>query len=170
MENKKDLEDIKAALERAKKAAASRAIKNIKKRPKNLKDKVEVKKAAPRKRTIETVVTWGSKILDEGFTMVPNVLIENYKRIGISDTQILIMIAIMRFSFRGRQPYPSQKTIAEITGFTTRTIITAINRLKMKGYMTVTKRYIHRTNENPQRTSNKYNLKGLMLKLDSLEE
>lgn len=169
MNNKKDLDEIKAALKRAEKDAASRAIKKITKRSEKVKDRVEVRKAAPRKRTIETVVEWGNKILDEGFTMVPNVLIENYKKIGISDSQMLTLIAIMRFSFHGRQPYPSQKTLAEITGTHRVTITNAISALKMKGYITVTKRYIKRTNENPQRTSNKYNLKGLMKKLDSLE-
>lgn len=170
MNNKKDLDEIKEALKRAEKEAASRNIKNIMKRPEIVKDKVEVRKAAPRKMTIETIVNWGNKILDEGFTMVPNVLIDNYKNIGISDTQMLVLLALMKFAFRGRQPYPSQKTLAEITGFATRTIIRATNSLKMKGYLTVTKRYIHNKKRNPQRTSNKYNLKGLMEKLNSLED
>lgn len=170
MKNKKELDDIKAALKRAEESAASREIKNIQKRPGKVKDKVEVRKAAPRVRTIETVVTWGNKILDEGFTMVPNVLIENFRNIGISDTQIIILIVLMKFSFRGRQPYPSQKTIAEISGYAKITVLRAIKSLKMKGYLTVTKRYINNKNENPRRTSNRYNLKGLMDKLNSLED
>lgn len=170
MTSKKQKEELKEALEKVKDGAELRLKQYRKLNEEREKKKVIIRKAAPRARATETVVSWGNKILDEGFTMLPNVLIENYHNIGISDTQMLILIAIMRFSFRGKQPFPAQKTLADITGLATRTIIRAIKSLKMKGYMTVTKRYIKRTNENPQRTSNLYNLRGLMEKMSSLEE
>ncbi|MBA7551045.1 hypothetical protein ES705_43578 [subsurface metagenome] len=170
MASEREHEEIKRMLKEAEEENGVR-IKRYNEESKEIeKDRVEIKKKGPRKRTTDMVVTWGNKILDEGFTMVPNVLIENYKNIGISDTQMLVLLAILRFSFRGRQPFPSQKTLSDITGYHRVTVTNAISGLKIKGYVKVTKRYIHRTKENPQRTSNKYNLKGLMDKLNSLED
>lgn len=169
MAGKREKEELTRILERAQKTAEMKIRKIKEEKKEGGKERVEVRKAPPRKRAEETIVTWGNKILDEGFTMIPNVLIENYRKIGIRDTQMLILMAIMRFSFRGRKPFPAQKTLGQITGYSKSTVIRAIKELKLKGYITVTKRYIKRTNENPQRTSNKYNLTGLMEKLNSLE-
>jgi len=167
--SKRQKEELKQALNKVKSGAEERMKKFNQERKEQEEGKVIIKKAAHKARKTEIVVTWGNKILDEGFTMIPNVLIENYKNIGITDTDMLIILAILRFSFRGKLPFPAQKTLSEITGYSRRTIIRSIKKLKMLGYITVLKRYIKRENENPQRTSNLYNLHGLMEKLNTIE-
>jgi len=110
-------------------------------------------------------VTLEDVMLDAGFTMVPNILIEKYRKIGLNDKQLLVVICLLKYAFGKKITYPSQKTIARVTGQTERNVRRMIRELKMMGYITVYKRYYKEEGKNPKRISNVYNLKGLLRKL-----
>lgn len=110
-------------------------------------------------------VTMEDIILDAGFTMVPNILIENYTKMGLQDRHIVVIITLLKFARIKRRPFPAQKTIATITGQSERTVRRVIYDLKMKGYISICKRYYRDKKTGIQRISNIYSLSGLMKKL-----
>lgn len=110
-------------------------------------------------------VTWGDMVIDKGYTLVPNALIDLYQKIGIEKRQLIFILVILRYGFSKGQAFPSQKTIQAKTGYSVRTVKRIIKELKMKGYITVYRRYIKPEGENPRRTSNVYDLTGLMNKI-----
>ncbi len=109
-------------------------------------------------------------LLDGGFTMVPNLLIDNYKKIGMADRHLIMTICLLKYAHVKRRPFPSQKTLARIIQQSARTARRVIHELKMKGYLTIYKRYYKEEGKPPHRTSNVYSLKGLINKLHDLEE
>jgi len=118
----------------------------------------------------EYMTTWGNKILDDGFTMIPNTLLENYTKIGLNHTDMAVITAILRFAYHGKRPFPSQKTITNITGLSERTIRDTINKIMIKGYLTVQKRYIKGEGNEIRRTSNLYNFTGLYKKVEDIKK
>lgn len=116
----------------------------------------------------EVKATWQDIMLDEGFTLLPNVLVDNFQKIGITHQELVLIVCLLRYSFRERKPYPATHTLSKKSGFSVRTVTRLIKSLKMKGYITVYHRYIKKSGENPRRTSNVYDLKGLKNKLVSL--
>lgn len=116
-----------------------------------------------------TMTTWGNKILDKGFTLVPNTLLERFSEIGITPKEMIVIMIMLRFAYYGKRPYPAEKTIAQTTGIGERSVIRIINNLKLKGYLTIQKRYIKNENGFIKRTSNIYNLSGLYRKISSLK-
>jgi len=113
----------------------------------------------------EIKTVWGIQILDEGFTTIPNMLIDHYVEMKMSPGQVMLIIYLLRLSFHGRRPYPGQKKIAENLGVTERTVVRMIKELKEKGYMKTYTRYVKVEGEPPERRSNIYDLKGLLEKL-----
>jgi len=116
----------------------------------------------------EITTTWGDGVLDKGFTLVPNVLLENYIEIGMRDKHLVLVEQLLRFGHKTGQCYPAQKTLANRTGYGIKTVQRLLRELKEMGFLEIYKRYIKPENENPRRTSNVYDLRGLMEKLQQL--
>jgi len=115
-------------------------------------------------------VTMEDVLLDGGFTMIPNLLIENYKALGLEDRHLILIICLMKYAHVKKRPYPSQKTIADIMQKDERTTRRTIQELKKMGYIAVFKRYFYQEGTNPRRISNVYSLKGLIKKLGEVKE
>ncbi len=119
---------------------------------------------------LHITVTMEDVLLDGGFTMVPNLLIENYKTMGMEDRHLILIICLMKYAHVKKRPYPSQKTIADIMQKDERTTRRTIQELKEMGYIAVFKRYYYQEGTNPRRISNVYSMKGLIKKLYELKE
>lgn len=117
----------------------------------------------------EIQVTMEDLLLDSGFTMVPNLLIENYKKIGLEDRQLILILCLMKFARVKRRPYPSQQSIAEIMDKDERTVRRTIQELKDMGILQTFKRYMKAEGKAPRRLSNVYSLKGLINRLVQLK-
>lgn len=80
-----------------------------------------------------TTSRWGNSILDSGFTMIPNILIDKQKELNISDDELLFIIKVMRhhenFKLHDNQidDDVSSKTLQRRR-----------NSLKKKGYLDIT--------------------------------
>lgn len=123
-----------------------------------------------KKETVEEIkITMENVLLDGGFTMVPNLLIENYRKIGLKDRHLILILCLLKYAYVNRRPYPSQETVAGIAGKETRNIRRDVHELKMMGYITIYKRYYKEEGKNPKRISNVYSLKGLINKLNGLK-
>jgi len=57
---------------------------------------------------------WGVPILDAGFTNLPNLLIRNYTRVGLTHAEFCLVNIILTFKHDTKDPHPSQETIARI--------------------------------------------------------
>lgn len=110
-------------------------------------------------------VEWGDRVLDQGYTLIPNTLLDNYANIGMTPGELAVVIMLLRYSFGSRKPYPSVRTLAQRTGASERTVKRQLKRMKIMGYLAVYKRYLTDNGTRPRRTSNVYSLKGLLNKL-----
>ncbi|MFC5714407.1 helix-turn-helix domain-containing protein [Thalassorhabdus alkalitolerans] len=101
---------------------------------------------------------WGSAILDEGFTCVPNMIIRNATKVGLTGKEFQLVLTIMSFKHDTSDPFPSQETLATIMGTTKRNIRKLLKSIEEKQLVLVG----FRMNEKGQRQSNVYNFKPLV--------
>lgn len=63
---------------------------------------------------VNITATFGADLVLEGFTSVPSILIKIYSRIGITDTQMMLLIHLIRFKVEENDYYPTPEAIAEV--------------------------------------------------------
>ena len=56
-------------------------------------------------------IRFDDKLLDAGFTAIPNLLLQHYKDLGLSDAELTWVIHLLRFKWSKAAPYPKQKNI-----------------------------------------------------------
>lgn len=57
---------------------------------------------------------FGAKVMDHGYTALPNILMRGQKRLGISTTQFNIVAQLMSYWFDpARPPFPSKRELAQ---------------------------------------------------------
>src|SRR5947207_1109052 len=79
---------------------------------------------------------WGDIILDAGHTAIPNLLIELYTELGITNQEMMFIIHIFNYRWTKKNPFPAIATIARKMGVDDRTIQRYIKRLKTLTYQT----------------------------------
>lgn len=109
-------------------------------------------------------IIWGNEIATDGFTMIPNVLIRNYRKLGIQHGEFGFLAALLSFKHDERDPYPSRETLAEILNCGERQISKWIESLKEKGFIKTDR--VRR--ENQKWDGNTYDFRPLIKKLVSL--
>ncbi|KAB2328972.1 hypothetical protein F7731_23775 [Cytobacillus depressus] len=57
---------------------------------------------------------WGSQILDEGFTIIPNIITRNYRNLGMTHGEYAFIALLSTFKHDTKDPYPSQTTLAKL--------------------------------------------------------
>lgn len=150
-------------------SAAEKKIRTTKEITYNPKTETYVQKIRSAPRSEKEIVTkWGNEILDRGFTLIPNVMIDNLEKIKLRDKHIIIIITLIRYGQGKKHAYPGQETLAKKTGYNKKTIMRAVKELKNMGYLKVCKRYLKPENRNPRRTSNLYDFTGLLKKLEEV--
>ena len=122
------------------------------------------------KNNVELV--WGNRILDDGFSTVPKVLIRNYRKLGISHAEFGLINILITFKHDSRDPFPSQETLAKIffaddykTGNSERAIRKHIESLKKKKLIRVG---IRKDSLTKKYSSNVYSLEPLINKCISI--
>ncbi len=106
---------------------------------------------------IETI--WGIKTLDEGFTIIPNIIIRNYRRLNISHGEWGLICTLLTYKHDERDPYPSQETLASHLGVSVRQIKKWVDGLVDKKLLIVGQR---RNTKNNQYGNSVYNFKPLI--------
>jgi len=126
----------------------------------------------PRNRTVEKAVKendakYGKKVMENGYTMVPSILLRAQGRLGLSPTHLTILLQLMEYWWYKDNPArPSQKSLAERTGMKVRTLQRHLKVLKDGGFITIEERHHPGHNGNQP---NIYHLDGLVAKLKKLE-
>lgn len=101
---------------------------------------------------------WSYRLQSDGFTAIPNTLIKNQARLGITDPEMVVIVSLASFKWNRQMPYPSVATLSGFTGKTTGAVRNNLRNLEKKGLI----KRIYRENQ-----TNKYDLSPLINVLDS---
>lgn len=102
---------------------------------------------------------WSPAIAAHGFTALPNLLLKNYKALGITTPELRIIIAIELHRWDDKQPWPSIGTLASIAGITSRRARVLVTSLHDKALVIRSER---------DNDTNTYSFEKLIFKLDQL--
>ena len=77
---------------------------------------------------------WGRALDQTGFQILPNLLLTQQRNLGLSATDIVVLLHVNRYWWtRNQNPYPSTARIAEQMGLHPRSVERCLNRLMAKG-------------------------------------
>jgi predicted transcriptional regulator len=124
---------------------------------------VELRPAAkPNKRSFEA--KWGKTVAVQGFCMIPALLLRAQQRLGLSPTQLAVIIQLCDFWWDDDNvPWPKKETIAHRLNLSEKQVQRVVRDLENRGYV---QRMVRTTWHG--RTSNGYDLSGLVNKLKEL--
>lgn len=109
---------------------------------------------------------WGKRVLDVGFTVVPSILIRGQRRLGLSPTQLNVLLQLLEHWWEhDNAPYPSVGLIAERIDRHPRSIQKVVRDLETAGFV---KRVFRKTRFGDNDT-NRYDLSGTVEKAKGLE-
>jgi hypothetical protein len=75
---------------------------------------------------------WGRDIEAVGFTMIPNALIQNFRKLGLTHVDMCIVMVLLRYWHRDRPTWLSKKKIAEMVGIKSRSVQRRITAMHNK--------------------------------------
>ena len=82
-------------------------------------------------------VRFGVEIMEDGFTSVPNLVLNHYAALGITGAEMLFIIHVWQFWWSEREkPHPPTRSLAERMGVDQRTIRNYTASLEAKGFLT----------------------------------
>lgn len=111
-------------------------------------------------------VMWGKRILEHGFTSVPNTIVRNATRAGLTGREFQLVMIIMGYKHDETDPYPSQALLASHLGTSERNIRKVVASIEQKGLIYVSKR----TDNKGKFRSNVYNFEPLIAKCLEVEK
>jgi DNA-binding HxlR family transcriptional regulator len=125
---------------------------------------VPAKRKKPRRpRAFEE--KWGADVRQLGFTMVPSLLFKAQQRLGLSPTQLVVLLQLIDHWWDlERHPWPSKELLSTKIGINPRQVQRVVAELEKGGFLKRTDRYLPKGGK----TSNEYVLTGLVTKLKKL--
>lgn len=110
---------------------------------------------------------WGRTILGSGWTTVPNELLKNQSHLGISNSELVLLIHLISFMHSASAKiFPSIDSLAERMNQDRRTIQRTIQRLEDKELI---RKRVRSTGKTDVGMSNVYDISPLMLKLINIQ-
>jgi len=120
--------------------------------------KPDTRKASERK--------FGKPVMDVGFCITPSMLMKAQARIGLNPVQFNIVMHLLdQWWSADRRPWPAKSLLAERMAMSERQIQRQIAELECAGLI----QRIGRTRPGKGKTSNEYDLTGLVNKMKALE-
>ena len=109
---------------------------------------------------------FGKPVMDVGYCITPSLLMKAQARIGLNPVQFNIVMHLLdQWWSVERRPWPSKATLAERMGMSDRQVQRQIAEMEGVGLI----RRIGRTSPGKGKTSNEYDLTGLVSKMKELE-
>lgn len=109
---------------------------------------------------------WGKGVMALGFSIVPSLLLRAQRRLGLSPTQLSILMQLCDFWWdKERRPFPSKATLSDRLGLCPRQIQRYIAELETAGLVRRTQRW----SSHGGKSTNSYDLSGLVKRLQQLE-
>jgi DNA-binding MarR family transcriptional regulator len=103
---------------------------------------------------------WTPELMAAGWTMVPSVLMEHQRELGLNPIQFNILMHLAKHWWKETPPFVSKRTIAAAIRMSPRTVQRNLTALEQAGLVRREKRY----RQNGGRTSNSYVFDGLIEK------
>lgn len=105
---------------------------------------------------------WSHEVLSEGFTSIPNLLIFNRCKLGLSTTDMFVFLILESYRWDNRnKPFPSLKALAIRTGLSTQTVYRSTSKLDYLGYIEKVHRFAN---------SNQYDIAPFDVTLQRLKQ
>lgn len=124
---------------------------------------IELKPAKPPKASEQK---WGKPVMALGFCIVPSLLLRAQRRLGINATELAVLMHLADFWWQAdRKPHPSKEKLAERLNLSPRQVQRIIAGLEQAGLV----KRIERRKAHKGKTSNEYDLSGLVRRLKELE-
>lgn len=77
-----------------------------------------------------------SVVLMAGFQLLPDTLLKNQARLGLSPTDLGVLLNVLsHWWYKDQLPYPKSSTIARRMGVTPRTVQRSLQRLERRGFL-----------------------------------
>lgn len=112
-----------------------------------------------------SIQKWGKDVMDEGFTILPAILLRGQQRLGLNPTQMMVLIHLADYWWqKDSKPYPAMKTIAERMGISRRQLQRYMGDLEQAGLL----QRIERKAQHKGKLSNEFDLSGLVERLKKL--
>jgi DNA-binding MarR family transcriptional regulator len=107
---------------------------------------------------------WGKAVIDVGYTIVPSVLLRAPRRLGLSPTQLAIVLVLAEYWWEpGKNPWPSKADLCNRIGLKPRQLQRHIAEMEQAGLISRKQRFVA-----GRKTTNEYDLSGLVQKLKAL--
>jgi DNA-binding MarR family transcriptional regulator len=88
----------------------------------------------------ELIAKWSELVMEDGFTAIPNLLIDHLVDLQINPLELSVLIAIEKHRFSGDTAWPSNETIGQITGYSPRHVNRITNELYQRNLLNKIKR------------------------------
>jgi DNA-binding transcriptional ArsR family regulator len=121
----------------------------------------------PKKETLKaSEKKWGKAVMKLGFNMIPALLLRGQRRLGLSPTQLAVLLQLTDFWWeKDRIPFPSKQALSDRLGISPRQVQRHIAELEEAGLV----KRIERTSfSHKGKSSNAYDLSGLVKRLQKL--
>ncbi|MDB5073920.1 MAG: helix-turn-helix protein [Chloroflexi bacterium] len=106
---------------------------------------------------------YGERVLTDGYTACPNLVLQHYAALGISEAELVFVLQLWTYWWDTSLPHPSLSTIAHRMGKSVRQLQTYVERLRVRGLLVVECRYDNKGRQ----LSNSYDLTPLLRALEA---
>lgn len=114
----------------------------------------------------ESEKKWGAAVMSHGYCIFPSILLQAQGRLGVSAQEMVVLLQLAEHWWdAGSRVFPSKEVIAQRVGLSTKQVQRHIRRLEELKLVQRKERY--RTGGS--RTTNEYDLAGLVAKLKAIE-
>lgn len=77
---------------------------------------------------------WGSSVIAEGYTVLPNVILQNQKAMGLAHLDVLVVMCLLSYWWdKNDLPRPAKSSIARMLDVDPRTVQRSIAKLEKQG-------------------------------------
>lgn len=124
-------------------------------------------KATPKKGVDANIKKWGKGTHSNGWTYVPNLLLEHQAKLGITPVQLNIILTIMKHWWeRDKLPWPSVNHVGEQVGRSRSVVQRRIRELENMGY--IKRIYNKDPSKEKMNLNNEYDFSGLVAALTKI--
>lgn len=114
----------------------------------------------------ESEKKWGKAVMSHGYCIFPSILLQAQGRLGVSAQEMIVLLQLAEHWWKfTNKVYPSKDLIAQRVGLSTKQVQRHIKQLEELKLVQRKERY--RTGGS--RTTNEYDLSGLVAKLKTIE-
>lgn len=119
----------------------------------------------PERDLKESEKKWGRAVMAHGYCIYPSILLQAQSRLGVNAQEMIVLLQLAEHWWRAdSKVFPKKEVIASRVGLSTRQVQRHIQRLEELKLVERKERY-----RSGLRTSNEYDLRGLVTKLKNIE-